>query len=349
MGMGISPPENIEPRGPGYGFSYTPPDRDDDESTTTSSSSSSVDNDANDDAESDENDSIPEIETTTNVINQRASMMQQFDVDSDFEADDDAESDENDPIPEIETKSDVSKRRASVIHQFGDDSDFEAEEISDDDIAYDDESLHVQPDETEEAESEEDDTPELVAQQEDILESLKALACGGQEEREKAQMFEEAQRERYKKKKNRWSIGGGKKRSHTQSIGSKSSDNDDVDPLDDLETGSRRLRRRTYGREDAERPNRSSLFFEIPPAEIEEIGYSETIPEVMIPVLEPVIVSSSDLDSDVDLSSSDDEDADAEDSDEEDDDELNADEDMLVPAWLMEIDSSPPSPSAIVG
>lgn len=309
MGMGISPPENIEPRGLGHAFSYTPPDRDEDDSTTPSSSSSSANANANANAD----------------------------------LDDDAESDENDPIPEIETKSDVSKRRASVIQQFDDDSDFEAEEISDDDIAYDDESLHVQPDETVEAESEED-IPEAPLEQEDILESLKNLKCGGQQEREKAQEFEEAQRERYKKKKNRWSIGGTKKRSHTQSIGSKSSDNDDVDPLDDLETGSRRLRRRTYGREDAERPNRSSLLFEIPPAEIEEIGYSETIPEVMIPILEPVILSS-DPDTDDGLSSSDD--ADTEDSDDEDD--LNADEDMLVPAWLMEIDSNPPSPSAIVG
>jgi hypothetical protein len=304
--MGISPPENIAPQGLGHAFSYTPPDRDEDESSSLSSSSSS---------------------TSAKV------------------ADDDEQSDEDDPIPEIETKSDVSKRRASVIRQLDDDSDFEAEEISDDDIAYDDESLHVQPDETEEFESEEE-APEPPLEQEDILESLKNLKCGGQQEREKAQEFEEAQRQRYKKKKNRWSVGGTKKRSHTQSIGSKSSDNDDVDALDDLETGSRRLRRRTYGREDAERPNRSSLLFEIPPAEIEEIGYSETIPEDMIPVLEPEVILSSDLDSDVDLSSSDD-DADAEDSDDEDDGELIADEDMLVPAWLMEIDSNPPSPLSI--
>lgn len=305
--LGISPPENIEPKGLGHSFSYHPPHRDDDESSNSSSSSTT---------------------TTTSA-----------------EADDDEESDENDPIPEIETKSDVSKRRASVIFQLDDYSDFEAEEISDDDIAYDDESLHIQPDETEEAESEED-TPEPPLEQEDILESLKNLKCGGQQEREKAQEFEEAQLQRYKKKKNRWSVGGTKKRSHTQSIGSKSSDNDDVDPLDDLEIGSRRLRRRTYGREEAERPNRSSLLFEIPPAEIEEIGYHDTIPEVL-PVLEPVI-SSSDLDSDDELSSSDDDDADTEDSDDEDDGELIADEDMLVPAWLMEIDSNPPSPASTV-
>ncbi|QDS78177.1 hypothetical protein FKW77_005387 [Venturia effusa] len=306
MGMGVSPPENIEPRGLGHAFSYTPPNRDNDPSTASSSSSST---------------------------NAHADL------------DDDAASNENDPIPEIETTSDVSQRQASVVEHFDDDSNLEAEEVSDDDIAYDDESLHVRPDETEEAESEED-VPESPLEQEDILESLKNLKCGGQQEREKAQEFEDAQRERYKKKKNRWSIGGTKKRSHTQSIGSKSSDNDDVDPLDDLESGSRRLRRRTYGREDAERPNRSSLLFETPPAEIEEIGYSETIPEGAIPVLKPVIISS-DTDSDHGLSSSDD--ADAENSDDEDDDDdLNADEDMLVPAWLMEIDSNPPSPSAIV-
>ncbi|TID22464.1 hypothetical protein E2P81_ATG11566 [Venturia nashicola] len=284
--------------------SYTPPDRDDDDSTTSSSSSSSANANA--------------------------------DVDGD------AESDDDDPIPEIETKSDVSNRLAPVIQQCDDVSDFEAEEISDDDIAYDDESLHVQPDETEEAESEED-VPELPLEQEDILESLKNLNCGGRQERVKAQEFEEAQRKRYKKKKNRWSIGGTKKRSYTQSIGSKSSDNDDIDPLDDLETGSRRLRRRTYGREDAERPNRSSLLFEKPPAEIEEIGYSETIPEVTIPILEPVILNP-DPDPHDGLSSSDD--VDVYDSGS---DDLNADEDMLVPAWLMEIDSNPPSPSAIVG
>jgi hypothetical protein len=303
--LGISPPENIEPKGLGYSFSYHPPHRDDDESTNSSSTSTSA------------------------------------------EPDDDEESDENDPIPEIETKSDVSKRRTYMIRQLDDDSDFEAEEISDDDISYDDESLHVQPDETEEAESEED-TPEPPLEQEDILESLKNLKCGGQQERDKAQEFEEAQRERYKKKKNRWSIGGTKKRSHTQSIGSKSSDNDDIAPIDDLETGSRRLRRRTYGREEAERPNRSSILFEIPPAEIEEFGYPETIHEDMIPVLEPVILSS-DPDSDEDLSASDSDDADVEDSDDSDDGELIADEDMLVPAWLMEIDSNPPSPTSTVG
>jgi hypothetical protein len=271
----------------GHQFSYTPPDRDEESEDSSSSSSSS------------ENENVDE-------------------------------SDDNDPVAEIETKSDISKRRVSVTRQLDDETDFVVEEISDDDIGYDDETEQVQPDETEDAESEEE-TTEPVLDQEDILDALKNLKCGGLEEQEKAQEFEEKQRERYRKKKNRWSLGGTKKRSHAQSVGSDQSDNADIEPLDDLNVhdasaSARRLRRRTYGREDAERPNRNSLLLERPPAEIEELDLSS----------HPA--------SDDAPSSSDDE-ADEEDSDDDDEEELIADEDMLVPAWLMEIDSDPSRPS----
>lgn len=112
--------------------------------------------------------------------------------------------------------------------------------------------------------------PEPPSTQEETLESLKNLKRDGQQEREEALELEEAQRERYKKKKNRWSVGGTKKREHDQTpIESRdNSDSDDVDPLDDLGTGSRRLRRRTCGGEDAMK--RRCIVLDTPLTEVQE-------------------------------------------------------------------------------
>jgi len=82
MHLGLSPPENIEPRGLGHQFSYTPPDRDEEESDDSSSSSSTSEDDTDD--ESDENDPIPEIETKSDIAERRASRTRQLDDDTEF-------------------------------------------------------------------------------------------------------------------------------------------------------------------------------------------------------------------------------------------------------------------------
>jgi len=276
VNLGVSPPENIEPKGLAHQFSYTPPDR---EPSPSDSSSSSDDVDTSDEAE---------------------------------------------PVPEFETHSDVPDRRPSVIRQIDEETDFTVEEISDNDIGYDDETEIVRPDQTEDAESEHGDTDASGQQQQDLLDALKNLQCGGPQEQEKAQEFEVAQREKYIKRRKRWSQGGLGKRSHAQSIGSDSSDNADIEPLDDIHqlgASARRLRRRTYGPVDGERPNRTSLILDNPPAEIEEFGFDAAID------IPPALIS----DSDDELSS--------------DDDPSNEEQDLLVPNWLMEVDSNPSRPS----
>jgi len=286
INLGVSPPENIAPKGQGYQFSYTPPDRDHEASTDSSSSSSS-------------------------------------DEDEDVN-----EQNDDDPIPEIETRSDASEQRQSVIRR-SDETDLVVEEISDNDISYDDETELIQPDQTEDVESEAE-SAEAIPDQEDLLDALKNLKCGGQQEQEKAQEFEEQQRQRYNKKKKRWSRGGAKKRSHAQSIGSNESDNADIETLESFHqagSSARRLRRRTFAREDGEMPNRTSLLLERPPAEIEELEDYEVLD------VPPLLIT--DSDSDEEPSS----------SDEGGEDELVPDEDMMIPAWLMEVDSNPSRPS----
>jgi hypothetical protein len=195
------------------------------------------------------------------------------------------------------------------------------EELSDNDIGHDHLEV-ILPDQTEDASSDR----VSKASERDILDRLKELNCGDREEAERARRFEDAQRAAYRKRKKRWSVGGYKKRSHAQSVGSHSSGHEDVEPLDDtpsISASVRRLRRRTQGPDDNERPNRTSLMFGDPPKELEELAVEDEPP--------PPLLS----DSDGDLWS----------DDEEDDDDSDGPEDIeyLLPHWLMDLESNPPS------
>jgi len=223
------------------------------------------------------------------------------------------------PAPSSDRDSDIHERRPSVIRSLNEDTDFTIEELSDNDIGYDD-LVVIRPDQTEDARS---DFGSRVSER-DVLDALKDLTCGNKEESERARKFEAAQRESYRRRKKRWSIGGYKKRSHAQSVGSQSSGHEDVEPLDDIHkpgASARRLRRRTQGPEDSERPSRVSLMFEDPPKELEELAVEDEPP--------PPLLS----DSDADLWS---------DEDDEDSDGIEEVE-LLLPHWLMELESNPPS------
>lgn len=222
------------------------------------------------------------------------------------------------PAPSTDRESSIHERRPSVIRSL-EDTDFTIEELSDNDIGHDHLPV-IHPDQTEEAESDH----ASKASERDILDRLKELNCGDREEKERARRFEDAQREAYRKRKKRWSVGGYKKRSHAQSIGSNSSGHEDVELLDDtpsISASARRLRRRTQGPDDSERPNRTSLMFVDPPKELEELAVEDEAP--------PPLLS----DSDGDLWSDDD------------DDDSDGPEDIeyLLPHWLMDLESNPPS------
>jgi hypothetical protein len=282
--LGISPPENLEPRGLGHQFSYTPPDRDD-----SSSDSSACDDVA--------------------PSNDRASDL------------------DHQSVPEVESHDDASERRPSIVRQLDEETDFTVEELSENDIDYDSDTEVVRPDQTEDAESDKDEAEVKTPHEKDLIDSLKNLHCNP-EAQEKAQEFEEAQLSKYRRRKKRWSLGGKKKRSHAQSVGSDSSDNADIELVEDfhqLGASARRLRRRTQGPADGERPSRTSLLFDDPPAEIEELRFVDTLDP-------PALV----LDSDSDLE---------EDSSSDGEGSLTDDGDMLVPTWLMEVDSDHSRPS----
>jgi hypothetical protein len=284
INFGISPPENLEPRGLEHQFSYTPPNRE----------NSSSDSSACDDVEpSDDEVSILEKQS----------------------------------FLEEELHDDASERRPSVIRQIDEGTDFTVEELSENDIGYDTDTEIVRPDQTEDAESDKDETDVGATHEKDLIDSLKNLHCDP-EAQEKAQEFEEAQLSKYRQRKKRWSIGGKKKRSHAQSVGSDSSDNADIELLEDfhqLGASARRLRRRTQGPADGDRPSRTSLLFDDPPAEIEELRFVDTLDP-------PALISDSDDDLEEDSS-----------SDEE--GSLTDGEDMLVPSWLMDVDSDHSRPS----
>ncbi|KAF2402361.1 hypothetical protein EJ06DRAFT_336025 [Trichodelitschia bisporula] len=278
--VSYSPPENIEPKGLGHGFSYTPPLR---RNASSDSSSSS----------------------------------------SDDEDDDVANSAGRASSPQVDTESDAaSVRRPSIVRPLDEETDFTVEELSDNDIGYDSETEIVRPDQTEDAPSECGSVKRCKLDHE-ILEKFRSLNCDTQERAE----FEKAQRMKYERKKKKWSIGGKKKRSHAQSIGSDSDDVDDLEPMEAQQVGSsaRRLRRRTMGPSDGERP-RTSLIFDEPPAEIEEMIYDGNVD------LPPLI-------SDDDISPY--------------DEEPGEDEgEKLLPLWLysqMEVDSDPSRPSSAAG
>jgi hypothetical protein len=218
--------------------------------------------------------------------------------------------------------SDLRGRQPSVIRPVDEDTDFTVEELSDDDIGHDDLPV-IRPDQTEDARSNDGSK----VSERDIIEALNKLRCGAEEEQEKAQQFETAQRESYQRRKKRWSIGGYKKRSHAQSVGSQSSGHEDVEPLDDIHlpgASARRLRRRTYEPEDGVRPSRTSLLFEDPPRELEELAVYDDPPPLL-------------SDTDADRWSDDD--------DDDDDDDSVEEIELLLPTWLMEIESNPSRPS----
>ncbi|KIW05493.1 hypothetical protein, variant [Verruconis gallopava] len=216
-----------------------------------------------------------------------------------------------------EQDSDVLERRTSTIRSINEDTDFTLEELSDDDIGHDDLEV-IYPDQTEDAKSENGSK----ASECDIIDALKNLKCKDKEELARALQFDAAQREAYQKRKKRWSVGGYKKRSHAQSVGSQSSGHEDIEPLDDIHlpgASARRLRRRTQGPEDSEPPNRTSLIFDDPPKELEELAVEDPPPL---------------LDSDGELWS---------------DDDGVEEIELLLPAWLMDLESNPPSrPSTAV-
>lgn len=222
--LGYSPPENIDPTGLCYQFSYTPPQRE----ISSESLSDSEDNTVSDDKE---------------------------------------------PEAEVESHSEIaaSTRRKSIhIRHVDDQTDITVEEMSENDMDYDSDTEAVQPDHIEDAESEigRQRTPEVDHALADKLNGLNWDESPGRKE------FEEAQQSRRERRKKRWSKGGSHKRSHAESVGM-DSDNDDVEPLDAHQVGSsaRRLRRRTQGPDDKPR---NSLLFDDPPEELEELkGFTD--------------------------------------------------------------------------
>jgi hypothetical protein len=311
IGLTYSPPEHLEPKGLGYQFSYTPPQR------NLSSESSSQDSEATEES-------------------------------------DDEDSDSEDSEPEVESLSATSEppRRAPSVHvrPIDEEKDFTVEEVSDNDIGYDDHEV-VRPDHCEDAESEkgcpesdrpESDRPESVEVNHDLADKLRELCT----DNPKAKEFDDAQVYRYLSKKKRWSKGGSHKRSHAESVGSQSEDDDDIEPLEAQQLGSsaRRLRRRTQGPED--RP-RTSLLFDDPPREIEELKYLDDNPGEPPPLPE----SASD-DSDDEHSSCDDEDEEDEDDEDEGIHVSEMPEDHVsLPYWLyrMETESASSRPSTASG
>jgi hypothetical protein len=147
------------------------------------------------------------------------------------ESEDETESDE-------ESTQEIERPARRVEH-----AEFELEEL-DSDPDYDGDIEVVQPDHFEDARS---DKSASDLDGNEILDRLKDLRCDSSDE--------EDQQSRYLRKKKRWSQGKFK-RTHSESIEGDSSYSDN-DPLDDVDSSARRLRRRVRG------PNhRSSLIFE---------------------------------------------------------------------------------------
>lgn len=293
--FGLSPPEHISPREEPHQFSYTRQEREEDSESESDAADDENEEDEDDDSDaSDESDNSAEDKASVRSKGKRPA----------FSSDQD---------------SDLIDRRPSVIRSH-DDADFTLEDISEDDIAYDELPV-IRPDFIEEARS----VAGSKGSERDIVDRLKDLSCGREEELERARLFDAEQRARYKRRSKRWSVGGYKKRSHTQSVGSQSSGHEDLELQDELQSlggTSRRLRRRTQGPEDHERPNRTSLMFDDPPRELEELAVEDPPPL---------------LDSDGDL------------WDDDDDSDGIEEIDLILPQWLMALDSNPPSrPSTAV-
>lgn len=153
----------------------------------------------------------------------------------------------NAPESEAETESDQeSVNEAEPPARTVEHADFVLEEL-DSDTDYDSDIEVVHPDHYEDAKSEKSTSkPEDNA----LLHKLNNLRC------EAGSSDEEEQQRIYRRKKKRWSAGIFK-RSHSQSIEGDSSYSDN-DPLDDVDSTARRLRRRVRGPND----RRNSLLFE---------------------------------------------------------------------------------------
>lgn len=149
------------------------------------------------------------------------------------ESEDDSESDDESTQEE--------KRPARRV----DDAEFVLEEL-DSDPSYDSDIEVVRPDHYEDAKS---DKSGGKLEEHGLLDKFKDLRC------QEGSSDEEEQQRLYRRKKKRWSAGIFK-RSHSQSVEGDSSYSDN-DPLDDVDTSARRLRRRVRGPGD-----RSSLIFE---------------------------------------------------------------------------------------
>ncbi|KAF2195517.1 hypothetical protein K469DRAFT_14112 [Zopfia rhizophila CBS 207.26] len=124
-------------------------------------------------------------------------------------------------------------------------AEFVLEELESD-PEYDSETEVVRPDHYEYASSDKDGER---LEENGFIDQFKGLHC------KTGSSDEEEQERRYRRKKKRWSAGIFK-RSHSQSVEG-DSDYSDNDPLDDVDSSARRLRRRVRGPGD-----RSSLIFE---------------------------------------------------------------------------------------
>jgi hypothetical protein len=189
-------------------------------------------------------------------------------------------------------------RSLSTISSNGSLPDILIEEITEDDIGYDSDTSVIFPchcedfltdiEKVKEEEVEDSDDSydwSSSESEESLVGDMEGLLL-----RHQRSEFEEAQRQKYIRKKKRWSKGGNHKRNHAQSIGSGESDTEDIVPLDDADvvgSSARRLRRRT---DDLALRPRTSLLFEDPPREIEELNFLhgdgeviDTDDELMLP------------------------------------------------------------------
>jgi hypothetical protein len=161
-----------------------------------------------------------------------ATTPQDSEDDYDDDSDDEAKSDE-----ESEPEKTNPYRRVDVA-----DVTFVLTELGSSDDEYDSDVEVVRPTHCEDAKSE-----KSVGMIEQFKEMQVLEGSSDEEERERI----------YRRKKKRWSAGIYNKRTHSQSIEGDSSYSDN-DPLDDVDSTARRLRRRVRGPAD----RRASLVFE---------------------------------------------------------------------------------------
>jgi len=274
----LSPPEHLAP-GSGHKFSYMRSQR---EVTSDSEEEESEEGSAK------ESDDEEESEAA------KSSSDEEEEEGSDEEDDEDIEIVEAPTVPEILLAPELPtllqrSRSLSVISSVGSIPDLFIEEITEDDIGYESDTEVIFPchcedfqsdieqakEDVEEAEESDDSFDWSSSDSESLVGDMESLLLRHQERE-----FEEAQRQKYLRKKKRWSKGGNHKRNHAESIGSES-DTEDIIPLDDADvvgSSARRLRRRT---DTLEIRPRTSLLFEDPPREIEELKHLQGDGEVI--------------------------------------------------------------------